>query len=74
MGLIKLKNGEDGRIGRLRGQRKFLTRAAAMGFTPGTHVRMVRNNGKGPVIVFLRETEVALGRRAAEGVLLEGAG
>jgi len=72
MGLTKLKSGEDGLVARLEGRGRFLNRVAAMGFTPGTPVRMIRNTGRGPVIVFLRETEVALGRKAAAGILLEG--
>ena len=41
------------------------SRLAALGFTPGTEVRMVRNSGRGPIIVSLLDTQVALGRGQA---------
>lgn len=70
MGLLELKKNRSARVSSLEG--RGMERIAAMGFTPGAKLRMIRNSGKGPVIVYLRQTEVALGRRAAEGIMIEG--
>jgi ferrous iron transport protein A len=43
---------------------------AALGFTPGVTVQVVRNHGHGPIIVSLLDTQIALGRGQARRVLL----
>lgn len=63
-----------GRVGVLRqlaGGRGFVSRLAALGFTPGAEVTMMQNFGHGPVIVLVRDTRVALGRGEAMKVLVE---
>jgi ferrous iron transport protein A len=41
---------------------------AALGFTPGALVTMMRNYGHGPLIVNIRGTRIALGRGEAKRV------
>lgn len=36
-----------------------------MGFRPGQHVEMITNRGRGPVVVRLDESRIALGRGIA---------
>lgn len=36
-----------------------------MGFRPGQHVEMITNRGRGPVVVRLEESRIALGRGIA---------
>jgi ferrous iron transport protein A len=55
----------------MRGGHDFLSRLASLGFTPGAHVKVVRNAGHGPIIVTLRDTRVALGRGEALKILVE---
>jgi Fe2+ transport system protein FeoA len=71
MGLLELKKNKSARVASLEGP--GMERVAAMGFTSGAKLRMIRNSGKGPVIGYLRQTEGALGRSAAKGILIEGA-
>lgn len=56
------------RVLHLYGGRELVARLAALGFTPGTEVRVVQNFGRGPLIVTLRGTRLALGRREAARV------
>jgi len=60
--LGRLRPGEAGIIVDLSGGRGFVARCLSMGCTPGTQVTMERNAGRGPVIVKLRGTRLALGR------------
>ena len=53
-------------IGRLE-----TTRLASLGFTPGTVVNMTQNYGRGPLIVIVRGTRVALGRGEAAKIIVE---
>jgi ferrous iron transport protein A len=44
------------------------SRLATLGFTPGAKLTMVQNYGRGPLIVEVRETRIALGRGGARQV------
>jgi len=46
-------------------------RLASLGFTPGAEVSMSQNYGRGPLIVSVRGTRVALGRVEASKILVE---
>jgi ferrous iron transport protein A len=68
--LGELVAGQTGRVLDVLGGAQVVSRLAALGFVPGTPVAMVQNFGRGPVIVELRGTRVALGRREAGRVHL----
>jgi ferrous iron transport protein A len=55
----------------LRGGREFSTRLAGMGVTPGVEVTVLQNFGRGPMIVTVRDTRIALGRGETFKVLVE---
>jgi ferrous iron transport protein A len=52
----------------IEGGHGFRSRLAALGFTPGTPVRVVQNRGSGPMIVSVRDTRIALGRGEARKI------
>ena len=68
VGLDALRAGERGRIRWLRGGRGFVSRLATLGFTLGTEIEMVQNYGRGPLIVMVRDSRVALGRGEARHI------
>lgn len=47
------------------------TRLASLGFTPGAEVNMTQNYGRGPLIVTVRGTRVALGRGEAAQIFVQ---
>jgi len=55
----------------LRGGRGFSTRLAGLGVTPGVEVTVLQNFGRGPMIVTVRDTRIALGRGETFKVLVE---
>lgn len=65
IGLDELPAGNDAEIITLAGGGSVVSRLAALGFVPGSRVSMVRNSGRGPLIVSVLNTRVALGRREA---------
>src|SRR5512140_2517606 len=65
MQLMELEPGKKAIIRRLEGGRTVLSRLAAMGFTPGAAVTVIRNNEHDPLLVTLRGSRVALGRGEA---------
>ncbi len=50
-----------------------MTRLASLGFTPGAEVSMAQNFGRGPLIVTVRGTRVALGRGEAQQIFIQTA-
>ncbi len=71
--LTDLNGGQVGLVRTLNGGRGFVSRLAALGFTPGAPVTVVRNHGSGPLIVSVRGAQVALGRGEAQRILVHPA-
>lgn len=69
--LSGLAAGQNGVIRELRGGREFSRRVVALGFTLGAEVAVVQNYGRGPMIVSVREGQVALGRGEASKIVVE---
>ena len=69
--LSSLKPGERGVVVGLLGGRGLMSRMVSLGFTPGTEVTLLQNYGRGPFLVAVRDTRVALGRGEALKVLVE---
>jgi ferrous iron transport protein A len=68
-----VRAGELVHIRQVQGGRTLLSRLASLGFTPGAPLRVIQNFGRGPIIVALRDTRVALGRGEASKILVERA-
>lgn len=60
-----LRAGEVGVIGEVRGGHGFVSRLSCLGFTPGARIEVVQNYGHGPLIVAIRDSQIALGRGQA---------
>ena len=63
--LGKLSAGEVGFVGALEGGHQLISRLAALGFTTGASVMVMRNYGSGPILVSVRGAQIALGRGEA---------
>jgi ferrous iron transport protein A len=70
--LSELGEGRSGIVKGLRGGRTFVSRMTGLGFTIGAEVTMVQNLHRGPLVVMVRATRVALGRGEARRVRVEG--
>jgi ferrous iron transport protein A len=69
--LNRLGLGARGFVRRILGGRETASRLAALGMTIGAEIEVLQNPGRGPVLVRLRDTRVALGRGVALKVLVE---
>ena len=68
IGLDELPTGGEAEIEALSGAGSIVGRLAALGFVPGSRVQMVQNRGRGPIIVSVIHTRVALGRSEAGSI------
>ena len=58
----------QGRIRSLGGDDHFMNRITSIGMTEGTAFQTVRNDKKMPVLVYLRQTLIAINRADAERI------
>ncbi len=68
--LGRLESGEFAVIKTCGGGRGSLGRCLSLGFTPGSIIKMIENYRRGPVLVRVHDTEVAIGRQLAEKILV----
>ena len=66
-----LETGKIGLITDLTGKPSFISRATAIGFTPGVKVITVQNYKSLPLIVYLRDTRIAIDRSEAQRILID---
>lgn len=71
MKLTETKPEESGVILRIGGDAHFASRVTAIGMTEGTTFQTVRNDRKMPVLIYLRETLIAVNRPDAERIEVE---
>ena len=71
MSLSELPVNERATILSFASGRLETSRLASLGFTPGVEVNMSQNYGRGPLIVTVRGTHVALGRGEAANIVVE---
>ena len=69
--LSGVKKGEKGKIACLRGDSRFLSRITSIGLTVGSEVEVMQNEKKQPVLVYGRDTMIAVNRDECEKIIME---
>lgn len=72
--LSDLPSGACGVVARLDGGTELRSRLVALGFAAGAEVTVVQNVGRGPLIVSLIGSQIALGRGEAGKVVVAKSG
>lgn len=68
MPIEHLQSGEHAIIDRIDGSDDFLRRILSMGLTPGARVTVVQNRKANPLLVYVRDSYVALGRKELHSI------
>ncbi len=68
MKLSEMEASTHGRVRNLGKDARFLNRITSIGLTEGATFQVVRNDKKMPVLVYVRETLLALNRKDCEGI------
>ena len=71
MKLSELNAEKKGKVKSLGNETHFLNRIMSIGLTEGTTFQIVRNDPKMPVLVYVRETLLALNRTDCEKIEIE---
>lgn len=64
--------GTKGKIQSLDGDSRFMSRAVSMGLTVGCPIEVLLNEKKQPILIFGRDTMVALNRKECEKIQIGG--
>ena len=61
-------------VASLNGDSRFIGRITSIGLTPGCKLTVVKNDKNRPILVYSRDTMIALNRKECEGIeVTEGA-
>ena len=66
--LIDMQANESGQITAINGDSRFVSRITSIGLTPGCKVTVVKNDKRRPLLVYSRDTMIALNRKECEGI------
>lgn len=69
--LNELQPGQTATIAGVQGDTRFLTRVISIGLTVGSRVEMLRNEKKMPLLLYGRDSVVALNRDESSNILVE---
>jgi ferrous iron transport protein A len=70
--LDQLAPGEQALVSQLQGGRGLASRLASMGISVGCQIEVLQNPRRGPLLVLVRGTRIALGRGEAAKILVRG--
>ena len=73
MKLTELEKEASGIITRINGDTRFVSRITSIGLTPGCKVTVVKNEKRRPLLVYSRDTMIALNRNECEDIEVEEA-
>ena len=68
MKLSELKENQNAVVAKLDGDNRFISRITSIGLTPGCRLQVVKNDRNRPVLVYSRDTMIALNRKECSGI------
>lgn len=73
MKLTDLKKDGRGILTRINGDNRFVSRITSIGLTPGCKVTVIKNEKRRPLLVYSRDTMIALNRNECADIEVEEA-
>ena len=71
MNIGELKENAAAVICELDGDARFLSRITSIGLTPGCSIRIIRNDRNRPVLLYSRDTMIAVNRKECSGIYVK---
>ena len=69
--LVELKKEESGVIASVNGDTRFVSRITSIGITPGCKITIIKNEKHRPLLVYSRDTMIALNRKECENIIVQ---
>ena len=67
--LSEMRENTGGNIERIEGDSRFISRIVSIGLTPGSTFSLLKNDGRSPLLVFCRDTVIAVNRKESSQIL-----
>ncbi len=71
LSLAEIKTGEHATYIGIHAEKGVASLLTSLGFTPGVEINMTQNYGRGPLLVTIRGTRIALGREEAKNISVQ---
>ncbi len=71
MSLIELKENKEALVTGVDGDARYMSRITSIGLTPGCRVRVLKNDKNRPLLLYSRDTMIALNRNECSGITVE---
>lgn len=66
--LAQMKQGQTGIVTAINGDARYMSRITSIGITPGCTISIVKNDKNRPVIVYTRDTMIALNEKECNNI------
>ena len=66
--LSELTKDQSGIIASINGDARFVSRITSIGLTPGCRISIIKNEKHRPILVYSRDTMIALNRTECDGI------
>ena len=66
--LSELEKDQSGVIASINGDARFVSRITSIGLTPGCRISIIKNEKRRPILVYSRDTMIALNRKECDGI------
>lgn len=66
--LSDLEEGQEGSVQNIRGDSRFVSRIVSIGLTPRTSFKVLKNDGRSPLLLFCRDTVIAVNRKECKQI------
>ena len=66
--LAQMKQGQTGVVTAINGDARYMSRITSIGITPGCTISIVKNDKNRPVIVYTRDTMIALNEKECNNI------
>ena len=70
--LSEIEEGASVTVVGIQGGRGIRSRLTAMGLMPGAKITVMRNGGRGPFVICVKNSRMALGRGVADKIMVTG--
>ena len=71
--LNELKKEQTAVIASINGDTRFVSRITSIGITPGCKITIIKNEKHHPLLVYSRDTMIALNRNECENIMVQPA-
>ncbi len=71
--LSELEKDKTAVIASINGDARFVSRITSIGLTPGCSITIIKNEKRRPILVYSRDTMIALNRMECAGIEVEEA-